>query len=84
MSALFDISPSTKAKQRQRLLEALRLAPVSTLDARERLGIQHPAGRLMELRRQGWPIVTRKTFVSDAAGRPHTMALYVLEVDHGA
>lgn len=51
---------------------------VTTLYARETLGISHPAGRVLELRRQGHAIVTRRVSVADSCGRRHTMAAYHL------
>lgn len=64
--------------QAQRLLEALKLFPISTVEARRLLDVMHPAGRIKELREDGHAIHTlRKTEPSDI-GRPHSMAVYVL------
>lgn len=82
----FQPNELTKAHQRAVLLGALKEGSVSTIAAREALGIGHPAGRVMELRRLGWPIVTARRTVNDAQGRPHTSAVYVLKsggADHG-
>lgn len=73
------IGDDAKANQRAALLAALEVAPVSTVAAREVLGISHPAGRCLELRRLGWPIKTTARTVHDAQGRPHRSAVYVLE-----
>ena len=75
---MFNPTDNTKATQQQSLLQALRLAPVSTIDAREALGLSHPAGRVLELRQQGYRITTSASTVFDAQGRPHRCALYVL------
>lgn len=78
------ISDGAKATQRGAILAALQLSPLSSLEARERLGIVHPAGRVMELRRMGHAIATKRRKVTDAQGRQHTAAVYVLEgVTHG-
>lgn len=67
-----------RAKQRNAILAALRVAPVSTVYAREVLGIAHPAGRCLELRKAGHQITTERGTVYDAVGRPHRSAVYVL------
>ena len=64
--------------QQRRLLAALRQGPLTTLDCRERLGIMHPGGRVLELRERGWPIVTVWGRQIDAAGQLHRVARYVL------
>lgn len=79
-----DPGPAQKARQRAAILAALKAAPLSTLDARSRLGVQHVAGRVHELRRQGHRIVTRSCKCFDAEGRPHTVALYVLQAEGAA
>lgn len=76
----FTPSSSIKARQQFTLLQALKAGPVSTIAARESLGISHPAGRAMELRKQGHPISTLSSQTLDAQGRPHRCALYVLGV----
>lgn len=49
-----------KIRQRDRLLAYLHEnRSISTLEARELLGIMSPASRVMELRRLGWCIVER-------------------------
>jgi hypothetical protein len=68
----------TKAKQRAAILSALRTGPLSTVDAREVLGIMHPAGRIKELRQRGFEIATVCRMSFDAQGRPHLAACYVL------
>lgn len=80
MSAQNQFDPSDTAKYRQRatLYTDLRKGPVSTIHAREVLGIMSPAARIMELRRQGHKIVTRAARVVDAAGVSHRSAIYEL------
>lgn len=74
------ISLDAKAKQRAALFAALMVCPISTVDARDVLGISHPAGRIMELRREGHDIKTLSTYATDAAGHRHRTALYVLQL----
>lgn len=64
--------------QRQRLLEALRHRPVTTLEARRELDVLHPAARVMELRQQGITVETHWTIQDTIEGRPHKVASYVL------
>jgi hypothetical protein len=66
-----DFKPSSEDIKGQQLKvwEALKAGPCSTLDLRK-MGIAHCAGRVMELRRQGFDILTSR------AGR---FALYILQ-----
>lgn len=68
------------SKQRIILLEALRHGPVSSIAAREDLGILHVAARVMELRRAGFEIETLWRADEDAQGRLHRVGTYVLKV----
>ncbi|MCD2449725.1 helix-turn-helix domain-containing protein [Methylicorpusculum oleiharenae] len=61
------------ASQRQRLLEWLRQRPITTIQARQRLDIMSPAPRILELRQQGFNIVTHWTTENN-----HRIAMYVL------
>jgi len=74
------IGTNSKAKQRTALFAALLACPISTVDARDILGISHPAGRVKELRREGHDIKTLTTYATDAAGHRHRTALYVLQL----
>lgn len=74
----FDPGETAKAHQRAALLAALREGPITTLEARDALGVMHPAARVLELRRLGHVIVTLRRRVVDAEGRAHTSAAYVL------
>ena len=71
---------NTATAQRARLLDELRCRPVSTLDARRKLDILHPAGRVLELRRAGVQIVTFWVTEPTDCGKTHRIAPYVLEV----
>jgi len=64
--------------QRQRLLATLQGRAVSTLFARSRLNILSPAGRIYELRRRGYKIITHWSVEFDTEGRRHRVAKYVL------
>ena len=74
------IQPSTKAKQRAALFALLLLTPVSTIEAREQLGISHPAGRIAELRQLGHSIATLSKTEFDVQGRPHLCAVDILQL----
>lgn len=71
-------SDRTKADHRKLILDAIRLAPLSTIEAREGFGIMSPASRVMELRRLGFKIDTVWRSVWDADGRPHRSAVYLM------
>lgn len=68
--APLDFKPSADERTAQQLtvLEALRKGPCSTTALRN-LFVAHPAGRVRELRQQGFQVLTQR------AGR---FALYVL------
>lgn len=74
----FEPGDGAKAIQQRLILDALRVAPLSTIEARERLGVMHSSGRVMELRRAGHRIETVSTTRHDEHGRPHRCATYVL------
>lgn len=67
-----------RAKQCLLLLEALKTGPVSTIQARQTLGLSSPASRVLDLRRAGFAIQTQKAQQTDAFGFRHTTAVYVL------
>jgi len=71
------------AAQRQRILERLKFSAVTTLEAREKLDIMHPAARCMELRKRGHNIITSWTTEYSAGGTKHRIARYSLEGDGG-
>ena len=67
--------------QRNRLLDALRVAPVSTIEARRNLDVLMPAARVFELHEQGFDIATVWSWQETEQGKPHRVARYVLQ--HG-
>lgn len=70
---------STQA-QRNRLLDALRVGPVTTIEARRNLDILMPAARVHELRhREGYDIVTYRSQEPTECGKLHSVARYVLQ-----
>lgn len=74
--------------QRKRLIDALKIGPITTLEARRNLDILMPAARVHELRhKHGEPIETVWTWQETDAGKPHRVARYVLfpgrSIDHG-
>lgn len=75
---------SSRTAQRRRLLLALRNAPVSTITARKELDIMHPAGRIKELREQGFDIQTLWQWQPTDSGKPHRVGLYCLISEVGA
>jgi len=56
---------------------------ITTLQARNELGIMHPAGRVQELRDAGNDIATHWQWEADATGKEHKQALYVLLSSNG-
>lgn len=72
---LYDNSSSS---QRARLLKYLKTySRLSTIQARQHLGILHPCGRIMELRRKGHQIETHWIIEIDSNGVPHRVGLYI-------
>lgn len=69
---------NTRAAQRQRLLEALRVAPVNTFEGRALLGVPHVAGRIQDLRETGFEILTTWTTARGDTGNLHGIARYLL------
>lgn len=72
-----DASNSSSA-QRARILSALQQGPVTTFEARKRLDVPHPAGRVMELRKAGHEIATFWTDAYSEVGKKHRVARYEL------
>ena len=56
---------------------------ITTLQARNELGIMHPAGRIKELRESGSDIATFWQWDADAIGKEHRQAVYVLLSGNG-
>lgn len=65
-----DNSPASIA-QRERLLRALRIGPISTLDARDQLGILMPAARIFDLKALGYEITSERRRAVDSNGISH-------------
>ena len=78
--SILSLEPSegTKSRQRNAILAALQRGPLTTVQAREGLGILHPGGRVLELRKLGYRIETQSRTEFDSHGRPHRVASYVL------
>ncbi len=62
----------------RRMLDALKLGPLSTFEARKYLDVPHPAGRIQELRKSGNEIDTIRLSEQIDVGRPHYIAVYLL------
>lgn len=71
-------SGDSATDQRSRLLVALKEFTVTTLDARRYLDILHPGGRIMELRKRGWPVEMVWTREPTECGKLHRVGLYLL------
>ncbi len=70
---------SKALNDRLKILKYLREeGPLTTIFARETLGIMHPGGRVQELRKQGYNILTYECVESDASKTQHRVAKYVL------
>lgn len=70
---------NSAAGQRHAILNWLQeRGSLTTLQARNELGIMSPAARVMELREQGHNIVTHWTKTVDRTGTKHREAKYVL------
>lgn len=79
MSKRSKSSDNSAHAQRNRLLEALRRGPVSTIQARRDLDIMMPGTRVHELRhRHGHTIVKVMVWEDTEAGHPHYVAKYIL------
>lgn len=69
----------TTAAQAQRMIQALKSGPVSSIEAAQQLDIVHPPSTIRHLRRLGWGILTEWCYQSAGPGRrPHRVGLYVL------
>jgi hypothetical protein len=83
---LYDNSASTQKKRLVKYFE--KNTRLSTMEARNKMVILHPGGRINELRAKGYLIETHWTNEIDANGVPHRVGLYVYqgkqEVSHEA
>ena len=67
------------SSQAARLLEALSRFPVTTFEAMRYQDVYHCPARVMQLRKDGWRIVTQWQTVLTEAGVKHRVGLYLLE-----
>jgi hypothetical protein len=65
--------------QAHRLLEALRLFPVTTFEAMRHLDVYHVPARILQLRKAGHSIHTHWQTVITEAGVKHRVGLYALQ-----
>ncbi len=73
------VAANNLAAQRARILTYLReYQTLTTLQARSELDVMHPAGRVQELREEGFNIVTHWRTDYTPEGKPHRVAEYVL------
>ncbi len=78
---------NTNEEQRTRILGYLRdRGSITTAEAREMLGIMHPAGRVQELREKGFKITCNLENSADFNGIFHKMGryFYLGELQKGA
>ena len=73
-----DITHIDTNAQRCRLIDRLRIGPVTTIYARRVLDIMMPAARIKELRIQGYAIITQWQVEATDCGTLHRVARYVL------
>jgi len=70
---------NTAEHQRARLLEAMKLcAGITTLEATRYLDVIDPRARVVELRKEGYRIVTSWVCQPSECGRLHNVGLYTL------
>lgn len=70
--------------QRAHLLKWLQEhGQITTIKARNDLGIMHPAARIQELREAGYNIETYWQLESDTTGKQHKQGLYILMTGKG-
>lgn len=76
---------NTARSQRERIRQALHaLGSITTLECSRHLSIVHPPRRVMELRREGMPILLTWQVDSDEQGNFHRVGRYVLAGAGGA
>ena len=74
----------SRAAQRQRVLHWLKnVGSLNTFEGRENLFVPHVAGRVQELRKQGYLITTERCWEYSAGGSRHLVARYSLEREEG-
>lgn len=76
--------PQSLPVQRTHLLKHLQeRGRITTIEARNILGIMHPAARIQELRESGYNIETYWQLEADVTGKRHKQGLYVLMTGKG-
>lgn len=74
----------TKEAQCARVLAYLKqYGEVATTECRDLLAVMHPAGRISELRQQGYDIRTIWRYIADSEGVIHRQGVYVLIASSG-
>lgn len=75
-----DIANNSIAARQRKIILAYLLEGnhLTTIYAREHMGIMHPGGRVLELRDEGRNIRTHWAYERDTAGNKHRIASYVL------
>lgn len=74
------IYSNSVSSQRARILKHFSCCPrLSTIEARNNLGILHPGGRVLELRKKGYKIDTHWINAPDLNGVFHRIGLYVYQ-----
>lgn len=69
----------SSAEQDRKMIEALRIGPISTIEAAQNLDIVQPPATIRRLRNRGFVIHTYWTHHSTEPGRPpHRVAKYML------
>ncbi|HAT1995465.1 TPA: transcriptional regulator [Legionella pneumophila] len=64
--------------QHKRILKHFKNSPtLSTFEARDKYGIPHPSGRVLELRKKGYLIDTHWVYQTDNNGVVHRIGLYL-------
>jgi hypothetical protein len=71
-------SPHANAQRKAILRQLQKSQCLTTLFIREKMGIMHPAARIMELRQMGYDILLHWVFETDVAGTNHRVGHYVL------
>lgn len=76
-----DFISNSATSQRQRILAHLKKhKSITTIEARSVLDILHPAGRIEELRAQGYVIDLIWVHVPTESGRVHRVGKYFLQL----
>ncbi len=65
-------------KQCIRLLQALRVFSINTYEASRGLGVYHPPARILQLRKQGYDIVTVWQTIEAENSDKHRVGCYLL------